>query len=357
MALPQISSPHAHSNTSTTNVMALVLFATLPGLVALTHFFGLGSFYNVLLASLSAVAAEAAILKLRKRPLAFYLQDNSALVTAFLLGLALPPYCPWWIVVVGTVSAIVLGKQLYGGLGYNPFNPAMVGYVILLISFPLEMSQWAAPRGILEEGQSIMGPLEALGQIWAGIPVDGYSGATPLDLFKHQEGLTAGQIFANEALFNQARYAAVGWEWVNIGFLVGGGFLLYKKIFTWHGPAGMLLALALMAILFYDGGSSESGGSLMLHLFSGATMLGAFFIVTDPVTSASSRLGRFIYGAGVGVVTYIIRVWGNYPDGVAFGILLMNFAAPFIDYYTVPRTYGHRKSQQVTGLGNKTPGA
>ena len=350
MVSQSITSPHGHSQLRTRDVMLWVIFAILPGLIALSHFFGWGSIFNVVLAGITAIACEAAVLKLRQRPLAPYLSDNSALVTAVLLGVALPPYCPWWIVVLGVAIAIVMAKHLYGGLGYNPFNPAMVGYVVLLISFPLEMTQWATPRDLLPEGQSVIGPLGALAKFWHNIPfgadLDAVSGATPLDEFKHHGAETVANFFQSQPLYSQARWAAVGWEWVNIGFLAGGLFLLYKKIFTWHAPASMLLMLVLMAVIFNDGGSSASGGSPWFHLLSGGTMLGAFFIVTDPVTSTSSRLGRIIYGAGVGLLVYVIRVWGNYPDAVAFGVLLMNFAAPFIDYYTVPRTYGHNKRQR-----------
>lgn len=339
------SSPHLRGPNSTTRIMQQVLVATLPGLAALSYFFGPGTLYNILLAGLTAVAAEAAILKLRRRPIAFYLRDYSALVTAVLLGLALPPYAPWWIPVVGAFTAIVIAKHLYGGLGFNPFNPAMVAYVVLLISFPVEMTQWAAPLPLVPDGQALMGPVAALERIFFETPVDAFSGATPLDLFKHQAGLTVEQIYQQEPLFHEARWGAVGWEWVNLGFLAGGFFLLYRKIITWHIPAALLLSLALMAVLFYDSGSSNSGGSLLLHLLSGGTMLGAFFIATDPVTAAASPRGKLIFGASAGILIYLIRYWGSYPDAVAFAVLLMNFAAPFIDYYTVPRSYGHAKSR------------
>jgi electron transport complex protein RnfD len=347
MALPQLSSPHAHSEISTGAIMRTVLLATTPGLVALWHFFGVGILINLFLACLTAISCEALILKLRHRPVSFYLRDYSAVVTAVLLGLALPPYCPWWIPVVGTGTAIVAAKHLYGGLGYNPFNPAMVGYVVLLISFPIEMTQWATPRNVLGEGQELLDLWSALSKIFAEVPIDAYSGATPLDAFKHHEGETADQFYSTQAIFTQGRWAGAGWEWVNLGFLAGGLYLLYKKIFTWHAPICMLAALLVMSVIFYDGGSSASGGSPLMHLLSGGTMLGAFFIVTDPVTSASSNLGRAVYGICIGVLVYIIRAWGNYPDAVAFGVLLMNFAAPFIDYYTVPRSYGHDKRQSV----------
>ncbi|MEO0442489.1 MAG: electron transport complex subunit RsxD [Pseudomonadota bacterium] len=349
MAFIRASSPHAHIANTTGDVMRWVLLATLPGFIVLSHFFGWGTLINVVLACLCALASEALVLALRKRPIIVYLKDGSALVTAILLALALPPYAPWWLVIIGTASAIILAKQLYGGLGYNPFNPAMVGYVILLISFPVEMTSWSIPQTLLSGGQSLPSLASALQLVFTGADtVDAYSGATPLDLFKTEQGLLVEQVYQRHALFSDAILAGVGWEWVNAAFLLGGLYLLYKRAFTWHGPVAMLAALALMSLLFYDGGSSNSGGTLWLHLFSGGTMLGAFFIITDPVSGATSNRGRIIFGAGVGILVYVIRVWGNYPDAVAFAVLLMNFAAPFIDYYTVPRTYGHKKSERAT---------
>jgi electron transport complex protein RnfD len=350
MAFMRITSPHAHSANTTGDVMRWVLLATLPGFIALSYFFGWGTFINLIIAVITALISEALVLKIRKRPILFYLKDCSALVTAILLGLALPPYAPWWIAVIGTASAIILAKQLYGGLGYNPFNPAMVGYVILLISFPVEMTQWAAPVTLVDDSQPPPSIAASFDAVFLGNQnsVDAYTGATPLDLYKTQQGLLTEQIIAENSVFSQAAIAGVGWEWVNIAFLLGGIFLLYKRVFTWHAPLAMLGALALMAILFYDGGSSQSGGPVLMHLLSGGTMLGAFFIITDPVSSAVSNKGRLIYGACIGVLIYVIRVWGNYPDAVAFAVLLMNFAAPFIDYYTVPRTYGHKNSASAT---------
>lgn len=348
MAFMKLSSPHATRAGDTGDVMKQVILACIPGLIALSYFFGPGSLLNVILASATAVACEAAILKLRNRPIGFYLKDYSALVTGVLLGLALPPYCSWWVVVVGTASAIILAKHLYGGMGYNPFNPAMVGYVILLISFPVEMTQWAAPRTVLGDDQSLVGLLNGLQQIWLGLPVDGYTGATPLDLFKQNNAQLVDDFYAAQPLFATARWAGAGWEWVNIGFLLGGVYLLARKIFTWHTPVSMLVTLFILSALLYDGGSSESAGSPLLHLLSGATMLGAFFIATDPVSSAVSTKGRLFYGAGIGALVFIIRAWGNYPDAIAFAVLLMNFAAPFIDYYTLPRTYGYNTSRRAT---------
>ncbi len=339
MALLRITSPHAHGPLTTARVMQYVLLATVPGIIALTHFFGFGTLVNILWGGLVALACEALALKLRRRPMGFYLRDCSALVTATLLCIALPPYSPWWLILVGIASSILLAKHLYGGLGYNPFNPAMVGYVILLISFPVQMTSWAPPRGLGD----VPGLLEALQACFMPATFDGATMATPLDILKQNDAMLIEDLWAANPQFG--RWGGLGWEWANIAFLAGGLWLLYQRVFTWHAPLAMLFSLSLLAAIFYDGGSSASGGSPLFHLLSGATMFGAFFIVTDPVTSAVSVRGKVVYGALVGVLVYIIRVRGNYPDAVAFAVLIMNFAAPFVDHYTQPRTYGHARGK------------
>lgn len=348
MAFLRVSSPHAHSASTTSGVMQQVLLATIPGIVALSTYFGAGSVINILLAVVCAVGFEATVLTIRKKPIVFNLKDYSAVVTAVLLAVALPPYCPWWVVVTGIFFSIVVAKQLYGGLGYNPFNPAMVGYVVLLISFPLEMTQWAAPRGILSADQSLVGLSAFLYKFGLGANLDAISAATPLDIVKQNAGLTMQALSQNTPVFNTGKFAGNGWEVVNLAFLGGGLYLLAKKIFTWHAPVAMLATLTVCSALFYDSGSSNSGGSPTVHLLSGGTMLGAFFIITDPVSSAVSNKGRLIFGGLAGLLIYVIRVWGNYPDAVAFAVLLVNFAAPFIDYYTLPKTYGHNKPGRAT---------
>ncbi len=345
MPFIKITSPHTHGATSTAGVMQSVLLATLPGLLALTVFFGPGTLFNVVLACVAALGFEALALRLRKRPVGFFLKDCTALVTAVLLGLALPPYCPWWLVVVGIFFAIIVAKQLYGGMGYNPFNPAMVGYVVLLISFPLEMSQWAMPSTATDDMPGLLSVLQIK---LSGASLDAYTGATPLDVLKQNSGLLLDSLYQQQAVFAAGRWAGAGWEWVNVAFALGGTYLLYKRVFSWQAPVAMLVVLGVLSAIFYDGGSSASAGSPLFQWLSGGTMLGAFFILTDPVTSAVSKKGRLIFGAGAGLLIFVIRVWGNYPDGIAFAILLMNFAAPFIDFYTLPRTYGHKKSNRAT---------
>ncbi|MFL2840484.1 MAG: RnfABCDGE type electron transport complex subunit D [Pseudohongiellaceae bacterium] len=317
MAVKKIKLPKNHQVLSTSLIMLWVVASCIPGLIALTIFFGWGTLINIIWLSLWALVFETLVLILRKRNLSFYLKDYSALVTAVLLGLCIPPFSPWWLSITGIFFAIVIAKHLYGGIGHNLFNPAMVAYAVLLIAFPIEMTNWVIPLGVEKN-------------------IDASTGATALDLFRNERGgMLITEFLSQNSTFGTL--SGIGWEWVNFGFLLGGLLLLYKRIISWQIPLAMLSSLVLMSALFYDGGSSISGGSPLMHLFGGGTMLGAFFIATDPVTASTTPRGRLIYGALIGIVTYTIRVWGAYPDGIAFAVLLGNFSAPFIDYYTQPR--------------------
>ncbi len=353
MAFRIASSPYTHNRRSTGTIMLLVLLACLPGLIAQWYFFGWGTLIQVLIAVAAGTGAEAVILKLRKLPLTKTLGDNSALLTALLLGISIPPLAPWWVIVIGTVFAVVIAKQLYGGLGQNPFNPAMVGYVVLLISFPVQMTSWLPPDTL----QSITPGLpDTLSMIFHGVTMDGHtmqqlqtgvdgiSQATPLDTFK--TGLRAGH--SPEQLLAEPIYggviAGLGWQWVNIGYLAGGVFLLMTRSIRWHIPVSILLSLAVFSTLGWLF-SAEGLVSPVIHLFSGATMLGAFFIATDPVTASTTNKGRLVYGVLIGLLVWLIRSFGGYPDGVAFAVLLANITVPLIDYYTQPRVYGHRKEK------------
>lgn len=337
--MPLPSSPHTHRRRTTGQIMRQVIWATVPGMLMMAWWFGPGVLLNVACAVAGALAAEAGALRVRGWPLQPALADGSAVLTGVLLGLALPPMVPFWLPFVGAALGIVFGKQLYGGLGANPFNPAMIGYVMLLISFPVDMTSWPSAEPLSQAGERWLLSLQIS---FGTTPVDVLSGATPLDDFKHRSGQTVAEWQATSGL--AGALAGRGWEWINLAFLLGGVWLLRQRIFSWHAPLAMLATLALCALLFWDGGSSESPGSPLFHLLSGGTMLGAFFIVTDPVSSATSQRGKLLFGAGVGLLVYVIRAWGNYPDAIAFGVLLMNLAAPFIDHYTRPRTYGHARA-------------
>lgn len=337
-----MTSPHTHAAPSTGRVMQWVVLATLPGLLTLTAFFGWGYLINVLWCVAVALATEAAVLKLRGRPLRFFLNDWSAVVTGLLLGLSLPPLLPWWISLIAVVSAIVMAKHLYGGLGSNIFNPAMVGYAVVLISFPVAMTtNWATPLALLEEAPSFGATLAEIFGLGAAAP-DAWTGATPLDIYKNQIQAELATTLTAQPVFGD--FVAHGWEWVNLAFLAGGLALIWRGIITWHIPVSFLTSLALMGLLF--GHDPDQAVPVQMHLLAGATMLCAFFIATDPVSAATSNRGKLWYGAGIGVLLYIIRAWGAYPDAVAFAVLLMNFTVPFIDYYTQPRTYGHNKPKR-----------
>lgn len=337
MTLPRITSPHATGANRTQRVMLLVIAATVPGILVLSYFFGIGPLLNIALACGFSLLFEAAILALRKRPVAFFLKDGSVLLTGVLLALALPPYSPWWLIAVATGFAVVFGKQLFGGLGQNPFNPAMIGYVVALVSFPVDMTLWPAAHSV----DAMAGVQHVFfGQAFP----DAWSQATVLDTLKTNNSLTLQELWGSNSSFGL--FSSHSSEWVNLAFLLGGIFLLRKKLFSWHAPVGMLAALFVMSLIFWNGSGSDSNGSPLFHLLSGATMLGAFFIVTDPVSGATSVQGRLIFGIGVGVLVYVIRAWGGYPDSVAFAVLLMNLCAPTIDYFTRPRTYGHSTAKR-----------
>jgi electron transport complex protein RnfD len=322
--------------------MLWVILALIPGTVAMTWYFGWGILIHMVLATATAVAGEAVVLRLRARPVMPALKDLSAVVTALLMALALPPLLPWWITVIGVVFAIVVVKQLYGGIGYNPFNPAMAGYVLLLVSYPVDMTSWVPPEML---NPHPLDPLQTLsliftGQLPTGLDWDAVTAATPLDAMRTE--------LDQNRMISEIRQSPLwgdfggrGWEWVGNWFLLGGLVLLYKRIITWHIPVSMLAGLLVMAMLFHfiDQETHPFG---LFHIFSGGTILGAFFIATDPVTASTTRKGQLIYGASIGVLVYIIRTWGGYPDAVAFAVLLMNLSAPTIDYYTQPRVFGHR---------------
>jgi electron transport complex protein RnfD len=335
--------PYFPPTSTVRGVMLQVIYALLPGIAAHVWFFGPGILVQLMLACGFAVLFEAASLAARGRPVGLYLGDLSAVVTALLFALCLPPLAPWWISLVGMLFAIVVAKHLFGGLGYNAFNPAMVGYVVVLVSFPQPMTAWLPP---LELAQVDLGFIEMLrsigtGQLPAGLGWDTVTGATPLDTIR--TSLATGQMVseARQApIFGD--FGGLGWEWIANWYALGGLWLIWRRIISWHVPLaviGSVFVLGLAAYLIEPGSNPVP----LQHVFSGAIVLGAFFIATDPVSGCASPRGRLLFGAGVGVATLAIRRWGAYPDGVAFGVLLMNMAAPLIDRYTRPRIFGHPK--------------
>lgn len=337
--------PHVIAGYSVPRVMFPVLLALVPVAIAHVALLGPGLVLQLAVACVTALAAEAIALHWRGQDALPALKDGSVLVTACLLALSVPPLLPWWLTTLGTALAVLLGKHVFGGLGQNPFNPAMVGYAILLVSFPLEMTRWPVPLDV--PGAHSWPELARLtfasfhgaagDTRW-----DAYTGATALDAVRTGLDLrfTLPEILGRDEVLGPL--GVRGFAWINLAALAGGIYLLARGIVRWHIPVAVLGGLLLPAFLAH---ALDPGGHLgaATQAFAGATMLAAFFIATDPVSAATSNTGRLWYGAGIGVLAWIIRTWGGYPDGFAFAVLLMNVAVPLIDRYTVPRIHGRAR--------------
>jgi Na+-translocating ferredoxin:NAD+ oxidoreductase subunit D len=337
-----LSSPYINEKTSVSVIMLKVMLALIPAIAAYVWYFGPAILISLTIASVAALGLETIAVKLRGLPARPFLMDGSALVTAWLLALSIPSIAPWWLIVVGVFFAIVVAKHLYGGLGNNLFNPAMVGYAILIISFPVQMTHWAAPYTLAGEH---LGLADAAQYIFSsslpdGWKLDAISTATPLDTLRTQL-----QLHRNVADISRmpifGSIGGQGSEIVVLMFLLGGIYLWLARIITWHIPLAFLGALALIAGIFHLV-NPQHYATPWFHIASGGAMLGAFFIATDPVSGATTPKGKLIFGAGIGLLTYLIRTLGGYPDGVAFAVLLMNITVPLIDAYTQPPVYGHK---------------
>ncbi len=315
------SSPHIHSPQTSDKIMRLVIYALLPATAVSIYFFGLPALSVLLICTLGCVAFEALGCKLMKQPLS--IADGSAALTGILLALNLPPSSPWWMALLGSAIAILIGKQIYGGLGYNPFNPALVARVVLLISFPVQMTTWTAPAPI-------------------GSGIDAVTTATPLGEMKTAVMLTghlpdlATSGFGHYFLGNMG--GCLG-EVSALALLLGGLFLIFKKVISWHTPVSFLGTVIVLSGIFWLVDPSKYPNPLF-HLVTGGLILGAFFMATDMVTSPVTQRGMLIFGFGCGLLTVLIRLFGGYPEGVSFAILLMNAATPLIDRYTRPKIYG-----------------
>ena len=293
----------------TPHVMRMVLLALLPGAVCMLALHGAVLIWQLLFAVASGLTIETTCLALRRAAISRHLEDGSALVTSLLIALALPPGTPWHVLLIALIAGIGLAKHAYGGMGNNILNPAMAGYAVVLVAYPGDLSAWV---------------------------IDGVTSATPLEVFRYRGGDTVAEVWPQAFGLVGGR----GWEWINLGFLAGGIFLFARRIITWQAPVAFLASLCLCAALGYDGGSSRSLGSPLMHIFSGGTMLCAWFVVTDPVTAPTSVQGRLVFGALIGILLFLIRSFGAYADGIAFAILLGNISAPLIDEWL-----GHRRSR------------
>ena len=330
------SPPYLTQNVSVQRVMLQVLVALLPGIAAYIWLIGPVVLLQIAIATASALLAEAFMLRLRDKPLGLFLGDGSAVVTGWLIALAFPPLAPWWLIVVGCLFAIVVAKHLYGGLGQNPFNPAMIAFAVCIVSFPSLMSQW--PPVDLK-----VGFLDQLALVFGQAPrLDAMSGATPLDALKTalklgEGGATVSGVMTDASTFGY--FAGRGWEWVAAAYLLGGLWLWQRRIISWHAPIAFIAGITVLASALWLWNPGQFADPLF-HLFSGGSMLGAFFIVTDPVSGCTTPKGKLIFGLSAGALAYVIRVFGGYPDGVAFAVLLLNICVPLIDLYTQPPIFG-----------------
>jgi len=311
---------------NTQRIMLSVMLALVPGIIAYIYFISPLVLINAVFAVVAAIMLEAFACRLRGRNVMLQIQDASIALAALLLALAVPPMIPLWQLLVGVAIMVILGKHVYGGLGHNPFNPAMVGYAALLISFPQSMTFWLNPFVLESHNLPDLFQAKLTLDIVTSNPQiawDAITQATPLE---HIRSLKAqSQPIALSDLLRQTIES--GWCWVNLGFLTGGLFLLYKRVIQWHIPVSVIAGFILWSSLF-----SQQALPLHLSLFSGSLMLGAFFIATDPVSAASSKRGRLIFGFGIGSLCFVIREYGGYPEGFAFAVLLMNLCVPLIDH-------------------------
>jgi len=321
---------------STQSIMLLVLLALIPGTVAYAVFISPLVIFNIVFAVSAAMMLELLAVRMRgiNQPKSIVngsIRDASIALAATLLALSVPPALPFWQLFIGVLIMVMLGKHVFGGIGHNPFNPAMVGYAALLVSFPQSMTfwftttEWASMNIATPQLLSLLKAKASLDVVASTphIAWDGITQATPLE---HARSLRLQSLQQTGAELNQ-RALASGWIQTSLGFSVGGVFLLYKKVISWHIPFSVLCSFAILSLLF-----SSNNLSLPWALLSGAMMIGAFFIATDPVTAASSRRAQLVFGAGIGALTFVIREYGGYPEGFAFAVLLMNLSVPLIDH-------------------------
>jgi Na+-translocating ferredoxin:NAD+ oxidoreductase subunit D len=318
-------SPHYYTNETVKKLMYGVVFALFPAFLVSLYFFGIGALIVTGISVLSCVVSEYLIQRyiMKREP---SITDGSALVTGLLLAFNLPSNLPWWIIVIGALVAIGVGKMTFGGLGANPFNPALVGRVFLLISFPVQMTSWPEP---------VVSRLQY---------VDAETGATPLALIR--EGLASGvpvsrlmeQIPGYMELLTGFIPGSMG-EVSALALLAGGVYMVVRKIITWHIPVSILLTVFIFTGIPWLINPFDNVDPLF-HLLTGGLMLGAIFMATDYVTSPMTPRGMWVFGIGIGVITAAIRLYGVYPEGISFAILIMNAFVPLINKYIKPKRFG-----------------
>lgn len=335
------SSPHVRQDISIERIMYSVIAALCPALIASVYFFGARVLWLTLLAVASAVCTEWMIVKLRRRPVTIW--DGSALLTGLLLTFNLPPGVSWWIPVVGAFFAIAIGKQVFGGLGYNPLNPALLGRAFLLASWPVQMTtKWLAPRGGTLSGLDAVTSATPLAWMKESHRILSAPGTFPVEKVTEATDLIAQLAASYGGLFWGRVGGCIG-ETSVIFLLIGAAYLLYKGYIGWRIPFGYIATVALLTWMLGGPGGLFTG-HLLFHVMAGGLILGAFYMATDMVTSPVTPKGKLLFGIGCGVLTTLIRLVGGYPEGVSYSILLMNITVPLLDKYTRPKIFGEVKA-------------
>ncbi len=345
MKINPISGPHTRAKSKVTGIMLQVLLAILPATAFGIYLFGWPALNLFVITVLSAVVVEYLCLKLAGKPVTA-LQDCSAILTGWLLAMTLPPWAPWWIGVTGSALAIVIGKHVYGGLGQNVFNPAMLARVALLISFPVEMTTWANVTPMFSPDAPDFA--SGLAITFAGVQqLDAVTGATLLGHVKTELSMnhwlpdSLNGLFTLQDAWLGVMRGSLG-ETSSLLIMAGGVWLLFRGVITWHVPFAILFSVWIFSAIFHWWNPAHYLSPWM-HLGSGALMCAAFFIATDYVTSPNSSIGQLVFGAACGLLIFIIRTWGGYPEGAGFAVLLMNAMTPLIDHYIKPRIYGRNR--------------
>lgn len=346
------SAPFTHAPTSVPQIMNTVLLALVPATLFDLYLFGWPAVFLFLLSIGACLGAEALCLRLAGKPVQPTLNDGSAILTGWLLAMSLPPWAPWWVAVLGAVFAIPLAKHVFGGLGQNVFNPAMVARVALLVSFPVQMTLFVAPHPLFAAGSP--GFAEALHITFGKGTLDTMSAASALGYVKTElsRGIPVAESLKHVPdlmdLAMGSKPGSMG-ETSALLVLLGGLILLARRIISWHIPVAVIATLFVFGTAFnaLDPARFTPGA---FHVLSGATMLGAFFIATDYVTSPVSKQGQLVFGIGVGALTWCIRTFAGYPEGMAFAVLLMNALTPIIDQQFRPRMFGRTRKGEPLPL-------
>lgn len=338
-----LSSPHKHDGSSVDQIMREVVYALLPGILLYAFLINWLILLQCLIAVVFALLSEFGMLRLRRLPPRLFILDYSVIITALLFALCLSPFTPFWVTISGIVFAVVVIKHAFGGIGHNPFNPAMAGYAFVLLSFPVQMTNWPDISGLADTSFGLRHDLHLVFSFSREKElVDAVSAATPLSYVQTEiSGMAMLSEISSDPVFGH--FSGAGWEWLALYFLAAGIWLCFRRVISWQMPVTLIVTVLVLSLLLH-GYDAEVYADPWFHVITLSTMLCAFFIITDPVSSATTNRGKLVFAAGAGVLLYMIRTFGAFPDGVAFSVLLMNCAVPLLDHYLRPNVLGESRA-------------